>query len=657
MLRKSAVSTQQMLMKHDASSETGDVPLSDWECPSCDLAFSNVTLLNLHSLSHTEESIEDAKLAYQLETLLGTNSIVDQMQISCPSCPQQFDNKQDLVTHVGEHGTPKSRPKFSSDYHSDIMSPASNRQHRCGVCLKTFTSIDRLAKHHQCHGDDSEKPFQCSECFKRFINNSAMSCHMKTHSSAKYYQCPICHVGFDQTSAMREHSLIHANSNGSFNCPHCDKVFVEFLVLKKHVRGFHTNRTFPCEQCDKVFPRADKLRLHMLRHSSVREFMCDTCGRQFKRKDKLKEHIKRMHSADREEKDRMKALRPHAKRFIPKVSPTEYHRFIYKCHLCLLGFKRRGMLVNHIAKRHPDLKPESVPELNLPILKTQRDYYCQYCDKVYKSSSKRKSHILKNHPGSELPQSARKKSNIDEIPGVPNPTYSQTVGSITTMPHQCEHCHKQYASKAKLLQHQRKHHPELIPHLERMKRDLAVQQQGAETTTTYVVESGGEASDSQAADLLTQAMSELSQSVEFRQMSGQPGEQAYLTTRIGQGTPTMVQIQTSGIHGTQTIELTHLSQALQHFAPPQGHLPIQVQVSSGVTSQIQIPITTSQAGSTAPGTHILTVDQIPGTDNTQQQAVATTQAQQLNFLPVSIASGSYRYIPKSWNSYTQYKTH
>lgn len=27
------------------------------------------------------------------------------------------------------------------------------------------------------------------------------------------------------------------------------------------------------------------------------------------------------------------------------------------------------MLVNHLAKRHPDIPPESVPELNLPILK------------------------------------------------------------------------------------------------------------------------------------------------------------------------------------------------------------------------------------------------------------------------------------------------
>lgn len=118
------------------------------------------------------------------------------------------------------------------------------------------------------------------------------------------------------------------------------------------------------------------------------------------------------------------------------------------------------MLVNHLAKRHPETPPETVPELNLPILKTTRDYYCQYCDKVYKSSSKRKAHILKNHPGKSLPLSNRHKGGVPQVVGIPNPTYSATVGSVTTHPHYCDWCHKQYASKAKLLQHQRKKHPE-----------------------------------------------------------------------------------------------------------------------------------------------------------------------------------------------------
>lgn len=151
-------------------------------------------------------------------------------------------------------------------------------------------------------------------------------------------------------------------------------------------------------------------------------------------------------------------------KFEPKVAPSDYQRFIYKCNDCMLGFKRRGMLVNHMAKQHPNISIDSVPELNLPILQTQRCYYCTYCDKVYKSSSKRKAHILKYHPGRELPQSTRQKSTGDDhaVGVLHDPSFSESISSITTHAHQCRWCYKQYASKTRLLQHQRKQHNEEI---------------------------------------------------------------------------------------------------------------------------------------------------------------------------------------------------
>ena len=119
---------------------------------------------------------------------------------------------------------------------------------------------------------------------------------------------------------------------------------------------------------------------------------------------------------------------------------TDLDQFTFKCHLCRLGFKRRGMLVNHLGKkitslkiaspsdtslvdcgvkmimvyflvkRHPGISVDSVPELNQPIVKETKNFYCQYCSKVYKSSSKRKVHIKKHHPGAQLPLSARESS-------------------------------------------------------------------------------------------------------------------------------------------------------------------------------------------------------------------------------------------------------
>lgn len=434
---------------------------------------------------------------------------------SCPECNVEFSSRRELIEHAGTHGKiffrcylPKeltlagsnrggkkggSRARKNGGGRSasnlngekasvrvgngvagsgglakvrrsfrGLVNPA--KPHKCEMCYKSFATEDRLQRHMLVHGNEDAKPLQCHVCGKRFLNNSALACHVKVHSDErKFYECPICKEDFDHIVILKKHVQVHC-IDGLFTCPSCQKVFDEYNQIRKHIRAFHSEKKFPCEHCEKIFPRPDKLKLHMLRHSNHREFLCANCGKQFKRKDKLKEHMKRMHSIEREHRIAMRHKRPpSSKKFIPKVLPTDYHRFIYKCHACLLGFKRRGMLVNHLAKRHPDIRPHTVPELNLPILKTTRDYYCQYCEKVYKSSSKRKAHILKQHPGAELPMSNRRKGGIPEIPGLPNPTFSQTVGSITTHPHNCEWCHKQYASKAKLLQHQRKKHYDLLP--------------------------------------------------------------------------------------------------------------------------------------------------------------------------------------------------
>lgn len=70
---------------------------------------------------------------------------------------------------------------------------------------------------------------------------------------------------------------------------------------------------------------------------------------------------------------------------------------------------------------------------------------------VYKSASKRKAHILKNHPGAELPPSIRKLRPA--APGEPDPmlsTHTQLTGTIASAPVCCPHCAKQYSSKVSL---------------------------------------------------------------------------------------------------------------------------------------------------------------------------------------------------------------
>ncbi|KAH1009883.1 hypothetical protein HUJ04_002184 [Dendroctonus ponderosae] len=393
-----------------------------FQCTNCSMKFKLEMLLNIHKLEH------DSELP------------LDQPNHVCPQCQRKFPTRKQLVLHVTSHAIAKITAKDHSV--------------KCHICHKLFAHSIRLQKHMLCHGSDETKPLQCNVCKKRFLTVPALVFHEKVHMvGQKHFECPICKERFELVRKLKKHVLKHAHNN-VYTCPHCKKTFAKYSVIRKHMK-FHSERIHHCSECTKSFATVDNLKKHMLCHSDHREFLCADCGKQFKRKDKLAEHIKKLH------------LQPCNSR-IPKVKPAngaaakepmDFHRFIYKCHSCLVGFKRRGMLVNHLANRHPDIKPDSVPELNLPILQTTKDYLCQYCGKVYKSNSKRKTHILKNHPGAALPLDNGQKSSTET--GDQSASFPSS-GTITTRPKNCQWCHRQYARRAKLLHHIRKAHPNKI---------------------------------------------------------------------------------------------------------------------------------------------------------------------------------------------------
>lgn len=220
-----------------------------------------------------------------------------------------------------------------------------------------------------------------------------------------------------------------------------------------------------------------------------------------------------------------------------------------------------------------------------------------------------------------------------EMQGLNNATYSHTVGSVTTVPHPCEFCHKQYASKAKLMQHQRKKHPQHVQQMapsdrRRSVATLAIHKTG--NTTLLVATPMGEAPQTpvdngevniatqpiggadniQAADLLTQAMSELQGMGDFR-----PQTEYRITTAPGGAAVLQPTTQHS------TIELSHLGQTLVH------------------TFQQQQIASAPQATLVAPQT-LVAVSGAPG------QAT-------LSAVPVSLPTA---YIPRAWTTAAPYPT-
>ncbi|XP_007552388.1 PR domain zinc finger protein 10 isoform X2 [Poecilia formosa] len=523
----------------------------------------------------------------------------------------------------------------------------SFRPFKCTLCGKAFRDKDKLELHLRVHGRDAYA-FSCHCCGKSFVSDAALEDHLVAHAESRSYSCLLCPETFERLELLKDHVDVHA-VDGCFSCPSCKKSFTDFIQVKKHIRCFHSEKIFQCPDCDKAFCRPDKLRLHMLRHSDRKDFLCSTCGKQFKRKDKLREHMQRMHNPDREAK---KSDRTHrSKAHKTKVPSTDLESFVFKCRLCMMGFRRRGMLVNHLSKRHPEMRIDDVPELTLPIIKPNRDYFCQYCDKVYKSASKRKAHILKNHPGAELPPSIRKLRPA--APGEPDPmlsTHTQLTGTIATAPVCCPHCAKQYSSKTKMVQHIRKKHPEFAQLANTIHSPLTT----AVVAPAVITADGATAEAVVTTDLLTQAMTELSQTLttDYRTSQGDYQRIQYIpVSQAGGGLaqPQHIQLQVvqvapaSSPHSqAQTVDVNQLHDPhgySQHSIQVQH---IQVSESSGAAQAATQGNSQPLSPASQQPNQELSPAQLTPVTLAQGHALQTTTSQQQGAV-------QHAYIPGNWN--------
>ncbi|XP_038145886.1 PR domain zinc finger protein 10 isoform X1 [Cyprinodon tularosa] len=560
--------------------------------------------------------------------------------------PAQSSQTESHLTSQDMHRAKKIRTDEQNAALQHLFIRKSFRPFKCTLCGKAFRDKDKLDLHLRIHGRDAYT-FSCHLCCKSFVSDSALEDHLLMHTENRSYSCLLCPETFERLELLKDHVDVHS-VDGCFPCPTCKKTFTDFMQVKKHIRCFHSEKIFQCPDCEKAFCRPDKLRLHMLRHSDRKDFLCSTCGKQFKRKDKLREHMQRMHNPDREAKKSDRTH--HSKAHKTKVPATDLDSFVFKCRLCMMGFRRRGMLVNHLSKRHPEMRIDEVPELTLPIIKPNRDYFCQYCDKVYKSASKRKAHILKNHPGAELPPSIRKLRPA--APGEPDPmlsTHTQLSGTIATAPVCCPHCAKQYSSKTKMVQHIRKKHPEFANSIQASLTAAVIS-----SAPTVISAEAAPAEAVVPTDLLTQAMTELSQTLttDYRTTQGDYQRIQYIpVSQAGGGLsqPQHIQLQVVQVAPVSSPHSQAQAVDVSQLQDPHGYsqhsIHVQVSDSSG----------TAQAAAQGSSQPLSPASQQPSQEMSPAQLTPVTLAQGQTLQTSSTQQGAvqHAYIPGNWN-YTRY---
>lgn len=131
--------------------------------------------------------------------------------------------------------------------------------HKCTVCGKRFTHLNRLNSHMKDHS--AVLPFACTICGERFKGKYQRTIHMKAvHNiqrravklQLKSYKCTICNEVFKGKAILNRHELIHSSSDQPYNCDICLKMFsrrdrhIEHMVYCIYVKyGVTVYGTFP----------------------------------------------------------------------------------------------------------------------------------------------------------------------------------------------------------------------------------------------------------------------------------------------------------------------------------------------------------------------------------------------------------------------------